>query len=197
MAPFRSANKEDKAIQGASMNSPGERTETMSPPRLECSRRAPLLRAMAYMAVFLPLLLLAVLARLNPDFNRQETPDWKSAIKLAEAARAKGDLIEAKGLYSRAGRLAGWQDDWSGLLAAACGMRRIDKEVTPYSATYALLLRAMIAAEAKQSRDGMAATARAFAALGAKETSSMVLARVRLEWPEKADAATVYKSDCW
>lgn len=171
--------------------------ETMLPRRLEYSRRAPWLRATAYMAVFLPLLLLVVLARLDPAFNRHETPDWKSAFKLAEAARSQGDLIAAKGLYSRAGRLAGWQDDWAGLLAAACGIRRIDKAVAPYSATYVLLLRAMIAAEAKQSRDGMAATARAFAALGAKETSSMVLARVREEWPEKPDATAVYKSDCW
>jgi len=53
----------------------------------------------------------------DPDFNRQKVSDWNPVLALAQAS----DLIEARGLYSRAGRIATWQDDWTGILAAACG----------------------------------------------------------------------------
>jgi hypothetical protein len=190
MAQLLTTNKTQRALHG---HVNGQRLEVAPDSRLAYGGR--FYRAIAYIAVCLPLVFLMVCARLRPDFNRGDLPDWKLVYELAESKRAQGDETEAKGLYSRAGRLAGWQDDWPGLLAADCGLYKIDRDFSPYSGSRVFLLRAMVAAEERQSRAGMKAVARAFTALGAHEAASMVRARVGTDWPEKPDAVAVY-NDC-
>jgi hypothetical protein len=151
----------------------------------EANRRIRRRQAIAFGGALLLFLLMVAMAFMRPDFNRRESPDWKPVLALAEAALAKGELLEARGLYLRTGRLAGWREDWAGLLAAACGVKKLERERGPYSTTNMLLLRAMIAAETRQSRSGMAALARAFASVEQHETASMVLARIRPNWPEE------------
>ena len=132
------------------------------------------------------------------DFQPAEPPEWKPVAALAEVAREKGELYDARGLYSQAGRFAAWSDDWAGLLAAACGFDKLEKRPTPYSARDSLLVRAVTAAERKQSRAGMTAVARAFAYLGKHESAAMALSRIRNNWPsEGADAADLALPDCW
>ena len=109
-------------------------------------------------------------------------PDWKPVLALADAAQEKGDLYYAKILYLQGGKFAVWRDDWAGLLAAACGIKKLERERGPYSSTNALLLRAMVAAEKRQSRSGLVAVAKAFAALGDDKVASMVLSRIGTKW---------------
>jgi hypothetical protein len=155
-------------------------------------------RLISYAAVFLPFLLLVGSLWIVPDRNRQEIPDWKPALTLAEASLDKGDPYETRALYSRVGRLASWRGDWEGLLAAACGMKKIDRERPAYPATYTLLIRAMMAAELKQSRAGIAAVAGAFAAIGEHKAAAMTLGRVREDWAAEMDSSSaVYAGDCW
>jgi hypothetical protein len=131
-------------------------------------------------------------------FQRAEIPDWKPVLELAETARERGDLYYAKSLYLQVGRLAAGRDDWAGLLAAACGMKKLDRQRGRYSATNTLLLRAMVAAETRQSRQGMAAVGKAFSALGEDKVASMVLSRIRTNWVDKTDdSADVASPDCW
>lgn len=135
---------------------------------------------------------------MRPDIKWQETPDWKPVLALANASREKGDLYEARVLYSRAGRPASWQEDWKGLLAAACGIKKIDSVVGSYFNTHTVLVRAMIAAETEQSRAGIAAVAKAFAAIGEPKAASMVLSRIRSGWPEDMEYAFGSEAGgCW
>lgn len=149
-------------------------------------------RVIAYFAVFLQFLLLVLFAWLGSDFNFQEIPESKPLLGLADAAWEKGDVYEARYWYWRAGRIASWRDDWQGVLAAACGMKKIDRENT---------LRfwfALIAAERRQSRPGISAVASALAAIGAHKAAAMVSARIRTDWPEETDSlSSVHRGDCW
>jgi hypothetical protein len=155
-------------------------------------------RVMAYTAVFLPFLFLVGSLWIVPDATWQEIPDWRSVLTHAEAALDKGDLYETRALYSRVGRLASWRGDWQGLLAAACGMKKTDRESPPYPATYRLLIRAVMAAELKQSRAGIAEAARAFAALGEHKAAEMTWARLRPNWAAETDASSDADArDCW
>jgi hypothetical protein len=129
------------------------------------------------------------LAWLRPDFNRTEAPDWRPVLALAEAAQEKGDLYGARHLYLQVDRIASWQQDWSGLMAAACGMKRLDGAAGPYSKTFAILIRAMMAAESKQSRAGIAAVADVLDSMRVHKAASMVLSRIRPDWPQEARAA--------
>jgi hypothetical protein len=189
------ASKIHRLPHGAAQPDPA-RLAMAPEPRLAHGDGAGLYRALAYIAVCLPLVLLMVWARLDPDFNRHPVADWQRVLELAEGKRAAGDSAAARNLYSRAGRLAAWQDDWSGLLAAACGLQKIDKDSSPYSASRAFLLRAMMAAEAKQSREGLEAVARAFSALGAPESAAMARSRVSGKWPAQQESLTDDKSAC-
>ena len=147
--------------------------------------------------VLLSFVFLAALAWTRRDFNGREIPDWKPVLALADTARERGDLYYAKSLYLQVGRLAASRDDWAGLLAAACGIKKRDRERGRYSATNMLLLRAMVAAEAKQSRSGMAAVGKAFSALGEDRVASMVLSRIRTNWVDKTDdSADVASPGC-
>ena len=173
-------------------------TPNIAQPHSEENHRAKSWRAILYRAVLLPFLFLAALAWMQCDFSGREIPDWKPVLALADTARERGELYYAKSLYVQAGRLAAWRDDWAGLLAAACGMKKLDRERGRYSATNALLLRAMVAAETRQSRSGMAAVGKAFSALGEDKVASMVLSRIRTNWVEKTDdSADVASPGCW
>ena len=140
---------------------------------------------------------LAVLTWRQCDFSRQEIRDWKPILALADAAWGRGDLYYAKHLYLQAGKFAVWRDDWAGLLAAACGIKQLERERAPYSAANALLLRAMVAAEKRQSQAGLVAVAKAFAALGEDQVASMVLSLVGKDWVEETnDSADIVSPGC-
>ena len=62
----------------------------------------------------------------------------------------------------------------------------------------ALLLRAMVAAEKRQSRLGLVAVAKTFAALGDDKAASMVLSRIGKDWAEETnDSADIVSPGCW
>src|SRR5262245_56166341 len=110
----------------------------------------------------------------------------------------RSDLYYAKHLYLQGARLATWRDDWEGLLAAACGIKNLERDRGPYSSTNALLLRAMVVAEKKQSRSGLVAVAKAFAVLGENKVASMVLSRIGKDWVEETnDSADIGPTGCW
>ena len=154
--------------------------------------------AIIYRASLLAFLVLAALAWTQCDFSGREIPDWRPVLALADAAQEKGDLYYAKSLYLQGGRLAVWRDDWAGLLAAACGVKKLEREKGPYSSTNALLLRAMVAAEKRQSRSGLVAVGKAFAALGEDKVASMVLSRIGKNWVEQTnDSADTISPGCW
>src|SRR5262249_45457556 len=155
-------------------------------------------RAITYQASLLAFLVLAALAWTQCDFSGREIPDWKPVLALANAAHEKGDLNSGRGLYFQGGRLAVWHDDWAGLLAAACGIKKLETDRGPYSSTNALLLRAMVVAEKRQSRSGLVAVAKAFAALREDKVASMVLSRMGTNQVEETnDSADVVSPGCW
>jgi hypothetical protein len=132
------------------------------------------------------------------DFSGREIPDWKPVLALADAAWEKGDLYYAKHLYLQGGRFAVWRDDWAGLVATACGIKKMERERGPYSSTNGLLLRALVAAEKRQSRSGLVVVAKAFAALGEDKVTSMVLSRIGKNWAEETnDSADIVSPGCW
>lgn len=157
--------------------------------------------AIAYAAVSLSILLsLLALLWMWRDFRPADAPEWKPVLALAEVAREKGELYDAKALYTEAGRFAAWRDDWPGLLAAACGLAKLEPKLSRYSEAQAFLLRAMSAAEKKQSRAGLAAVARAFTFFGEPELASAARSRVRQNWAAKdAHSAelAVTLPGCW
>jgi hypothetical protein len=74
----------------------------------------------------------------------------------------------------------------------------LERERGPYSSTNVLLLRAMVAAEKTQSRSGLVAVAKAFAALGEDKVASMVLSRIGKNWIEETnDSADIVLPGCW
>jgi hypothetical protein len=173
-------------------------TLTITQPHSGENLRAKSWWAITYRASLLAFLVLAALTWTQCDFSEREIPDWKPVLALADAAQEKGDLYYAKSLYLQAGRLAVWRDDWAGLLAAGCGTRKLERERGPYSSTNALLLRAMAAAEKRQSRSGLVAVAKAFAALGDDKIASMVLSRIGKNWVEEtSDSADIVSPGCW
>ena len=173
-------------------------TLPIAQPHSEGNHRERSWRAITYRASLLAFLLLAALAWTRCDFSGREIPDWKPVLALAEAARERGDLYYSKSLYSQAGRLAASREDWAGLLSTACGMKKLEREKGPYSSTNALLLRAMVAAETRQSRSGLVAVAKAFAALGEDKVATMVLSRIGNNWVEETnDSADVVSPGCW
>jgi hypothetical protein len=179
-------------------HSAGSEALTRTQPSSDRNHRAKLWRLISYTALLLPLLLLAALAWMRRDFSGWETADWKPVLTLANTARAKGDLYYAKSLYEQAGRLAARREDWAGLIAAACAMNSLDTQKGSYSSTNALLLRAMIAAETRQSRSGMAAVANAFAGLGEDKVASTAMSRIRKDWVEESnDSADIVSPGCW
>ena len=141
---------------------------------------------------------LAALTWTQCDFSGREIPDWKPVLARADEAWGKGDLDDAKHLYLKAGKFAVWRDDRAGLLAAACGIKQLERARGPYSPAHALLLRAMVAAEKRQSQSGLVAVAKTFAALGEDKVASMVLSRAGKDEVEEAnDSADIVSPGCW
>jgi hypothetical protein len=141
---------------------------------------------------------LAALTWTQCEFSGREIPDWKPILALADAAWGEGDLDDAKHLYLQAGKFPVWRDDWAGLLAAACGVKRLERESDPYSSAHALVLRAWVAAEKMQSQSGLVAVAKAFAALGEDKVASMVLSLVGKDWVEETnDSTDIVSPGCW
>jgi hypothetical protein len=173
-------------------------TSTLATPQSEENHQTKSWSAVSYRVVLLSFVILAAVAWTWRELNGREIPDWKAALALADKARERGDLYYAKSLYLQVGRLAAWRDDWEGLLAAACGIKKHDRQRGRYSATNMLLLRAMVAAETKQSRSGMAEVGKAFSALGEDKVASMVLSRMRTNWIDKTDdSPDVASPGCW
>jgi hypothetical protein len=140
-----------------------------------------------YLAAVSPLVFIAASAWVDPHAEWRKTPDWKPVFARAEGSWASGDLYDARHRYLQAARMAGWTEDWEGLIAAACGLRRVDGAPGPYSSTHTILVRAMIAAETRRSRAGISAVAKAFETIGKHNAAAMVLARVGKDWPEETE----------
>ena len=85
----------------------------------------------------------------------------------------------------RGAQIASWAGDWEGTLVAACGMKGLERKDLNFFSTHTMLVRAMMAAESKQSRAGMSAVAKAFTELGRHEVAAMVLRRIRTDWPDE------------
>lgn len=159
----------------------GQATGSNSHRSFSVARRC---RVITYIIVAVsPVLLLMVLARVYPDLTRAEIPDWRPLISVANAALSRGDRFEARRLYLQADRVAYWRKDWEGLVAAACGINRLDGAARPYSKTLSILLRASTTAERAQSRRGLATVAKSLSLLGSDEAASAILARAQPSWP--------------
>jgi hypothetical protein len=143
--------------------------------------------ASGYLGALAPWILLVGLAWWRPDWNRAEIPLWQPVVASAAAALQRGDLHEARHLYLQAERIASWRNDWSGLVASACGFKRLDSTQGRYSRTFSILMRALTTAEKARSRAGVATVAQAFAALGEPKAESMSLSRIRADWPVETE----------
>jgi hypothetical protein len=151
----------------------------------EQSRRAAWWRTIGYVTVILPFILIIALAWLRPEFNRSEVPDWKSVVARANAALEKGDLYEARYLYGQVDQIASWKEEWEGLIAAACGLRRLDGVPGPYSRSLTILFRATMIAENKQSRQGIVTIAQVLGVMGKHKAAAKIMDRIRSDWPEE------------
>jgi hypothetical protein len=161
------------------------------------SRRAARWRMIGYGVAIGSFFLMVAFAWIR-DLNRTEIPDWRPLLTLADAAWEKGDLYAARHLYLEVDQIASSQQEWEGLVAAACGIQRLDGAEGPYSKTFAILIRAAMAAESRQSRAGIAAVAGVFAAFGQDKVASMVATRIKPEWPEELlDSSSVAALGCW
>lgn len=154
-------------------------------------------RASGYLAAIVPFLFLVASLWLRPDLHQQPVPDWQPVLARAEESWKKAELYEARQLYVRSAQLASWRDDWQGLLAAACGMKKLDNSVGSFFNTHTILVRAMMAAESRRSRAGISAVAQAFSVIGEEAAASMVLARVGTDWPEEAESSPGVPAACW
>jgi hypothetical protein len=161
------------------------------------ARRPMWWRLIGYTAAVLPLLFIVVAAWVDPDPEWQKAPDWKPVLAIAERSWESGDLYEARHRYLQAGRIASWKEDWEGLVAAACGMKRLDGVAGSYSNTHTFLVRAMTAAEARRSHTGILTVAKAFRSIGEHKAASMVVMRVRNDWPEETIQPAVRLEGCW
>jgi hypothetical protein len=107
-------------------------------------------------------------------------------------SRLREAFVFASGEVRRLARRLG------GLLAAACGIKTLESKRGPYSSANALLLRAMVAAEKRQSQSGLIAVAKAFAALGEDKVAAVVLSLVGNDWVEETnDSADIVSAGCW
>ena len=151
-----------------------------------CWRVTARCRVITYIAAISPLLMLIVLASIYPDLNRTEIPDWRPLIARADETLNRGDRYEARRFYLQVDRVAYWQKDWEGLIAAACGINKLDGVNRPHSRALAILFRASTIAERAQSRRGLATVAKSFSLLGSAEAASAVLVRIQPSWPNEA-----------
>ena len=155
-------------------------------------------RAAAYSLTVFPFILLVVLAWLYPEFNEPNISDWKPTLARADLSWEKGNFAEARHLYLQAVRLASWGHHWEGLVAAACGIKRLDSLIGYYATTHDVLVRAMVVAERRHSRKGLATIAKVFENMRRHEAATMVLAKIQPHWPtERNDSFENYLDRCW
>ena len=140
-------------------------------------------RVITYVVAVSPLLLILVLAGLYPDFNRTEIPDWRPLVSVGDKAMNGGDRYEARRLYLQADRVAYWRKDWTGLVAAACRINKLDGMNRPSSKAISILFRASTTAEVAQSYRGLATVALSLSMLGSDAAASAVLNRIQAHWP--------------
>src|SRR5919109_2701414 len=151
----------------------------------------------AYVTLFVSVLLLIILTLLPHNPSRRET-DWKQLLARANTERVRGNLYYAKALYAQAGTIAASNENWAGLLSAACGMKMLERHIGRHSSTHALLLRAMVAAETRQSRAGMTNVVKAFDALEEHKVAIMAMSRIGANWPQEANQPEdLNSSSCW
>ena len=151
-----------------------------------CWRVTARCRVITYIAAISPLLLLIVLSNIYPDLNRTEIPDWRQLISRADETLNRGDRYEARRLYLHVDRVAYRRKDWEGLIAAACGINKLDGVNRLNSRALAILFRASTTAERAQSRRGLTAVAKSLSLLGSDEAASAVLSRIQTSWPDEA-----------
>ena len=160
--------------------------------------RAKSWRTITYRASLLALLVLAALAWTQCDFSGREIPDWKPVLALADAAQEKGDLYHAKSLYLQGGGSQSGATIGQGYSPRLAGLKSWKEKEDLIPRQMRLLLRAMVAAEKRQSRLGLVAVAKAFAALGEDKVASMVLSRSGKNWVEETnDSADIVSPGCW
>ena len=133
--------------------------------------------------------LLALLVLGSPRESREApTARWQERLHEAEAALSNGDIYSARSSFSQAARIASWSDDWTGVLAAACGLKKLEGPRDNYFATRATLVRAMIAAQKQRSAAGLNHVANAFASIGEHNAAAMARSHIQADAPE--DPAT-------
>lgn len=131
-----------------------------------------------------------------PRVSERSFRSWEPALVQAELRKEKGDLYRASNYYARAAQIAASEDDWEGLLAVACGLRKLGDALEPSMNSHALLMRAMLAAERKQSTEGLQAVAMAFKATG-EWFASLALSRIRESRFGKQMARDLKSETCW
>lgn len=156
-----------------------------------------------FIAVIGPVLLvlffwgLAVKWWTDPHVYRRPVRGWLSAFAQAELLREKGDLYGASSYYAMAAQWASSADDWEGLLAAACGLQKLGDVRDPGMNSLTILIRAMLAAERKQSTEGLEAVAKAFRANG-ERFASLALSRIQKgSSGGRQMAKELKKEPCW
>jgi hypothetical protein len=132
------------------------------------------------------LLALLVLGSLR-ESREPPTTRWQDRLDAAEAAMRDGDIYSARSLYSQTARIASWRDDWTGVLAAACGLKKLERPRDGYFATRITLVRAMITAEKERSALGLNTVANAFASIGEHNAAAMVRSRI----PDARDSTQI------
>ena len=145
--------------------------------------------ASASLACLLALLILGSLR------EARELPSarWQDRLNEAEAAMGNGDIYSARSLYSQTARIASWTDDWTGILAAACGLKKLERPRDSYFATRTTLVRAMIAAQNQRSTLGLHAVADAFVGIGDLDAAALARSRIPMDAPQ----GTAQSSQLW
>ncbi|HKY09544.1 MAG TPA: hypothetical protein VJQ55_14935 [Candidatus Binatia bacterium] len=144
-------------------------------------------RRAAIVSVPLACLLLLVVGSLQETIELPAAR-WQDRLNEADAAMRAGDIYAARALYSQTARIASWTDDWSGILAAACGLKTVEAPRDNYFATRTALVRAMIAAESRRSAAGLHEVAGAFAAIGEHNAAAAVRRRIKTAAWENSEA---------
>ena len=111
---------------------------------------------------------------------------WRHEVGEARLWGQKGDLYRASLHYARAAGSAAAENDWEGLLSVACELQGLGHLQGSGFDAYTLLVRAMLAAEQKQSPEGLRAVADAFRTVG-ESYASLALSRIRDDWPGAAE----------
>jgi|SRR5919106_755489 hypothetical protein len=101
-----------------------------------------------------------------PEMSAGKIAAWERAMGQAQASREKGDNFRALNSYLHASRIAASSDDWKRLLAVACGMEKVARLEDPTYHVRNVLKRAKLAAERKNSPEGLRTVTSAFRVLG-------------------------------